>query len=210
MRTVSYLRVSTEDQDTEKNRAAVLEFANKHAFGQVEFVSETASGKKNWRERKISEIVADLTAGDRIIVPELSRLGRSTLEVLEILKEAKEKGIIIHSVKENLELNGDGMTSKIMAHILALVAELERDFISMRTKEGLKARKAQGATLGRPKGPGKSKLDEHREAIIALLKTGVPKAKVARDYKTSKVNLYNWLEKNNLIDLVSSANNVKG
>jgi DNA invertase Pin-like site-specific DNA recombinase len=66
--------------------------------------------------------------------------------------------------------------------------------------EGLKAVKANGVQLGRPKGPGKSKLDEHKNAIIALLKTGVPKAKVARDYKASKVNLYNWFEKNGLID----------
>jgi DNA invertase Pin-like site-specific DNA recombinase len=197
-RTVAYLRVSTIEQATEKNKAAVLDYANSRDFGKVEFVSETVSGKKSWKERKIFEIVARLTAGDRIIVPELSRLGRSTLEVLEILKDAKAKGIAVYSVKESLELNGDGPSSKIMSTMLSLFAELERDFISMRTKEGLRARKAAGVILGRPKGPGKSKLDIHKDEIIALLKNGSTKMFVAKRYGTTLPNFYNWLKKNKI------------
>jgi DNA invertase Pin-like site-specific DNA recombinase len=122
---------------------------------------------------------------------------RSTIEVLEILKEAKDKGINVYSVKERLELNGT-IQSKIMSTMLALFAELERDFISQRTKEGLRARKAAGVILGRPKGPGKSKLDQFREEIVALLKDGSTKAHIARKYKTSQPNLYNWLKKNEI------------
>ncbi len=198
MKTVSYLRVSTDAQDTANNKAAVLDFANTKDFGKVDFVEEKVSGKTPWRERKIKEVLDGLGEGDRLIVPELSRLGRSTLEVLEILKEAKDKGVDVYSVKEGLSLNGDGMQAKIMTTMLALFAELERDFISQRTKEALKARKAAGVRLGRPKGPGKSKLDEHREEIVALLKNGATKAFVAKRYGTSKVNLYNWIKKNGI------------
>ncbi|NLD35773.1 MAG: recombinase family protein [Desulfatiglans sp.] len=201
-KTMCYLRVSTEKQDTEKNKADVLQYANSRDFGQVQFVTETASGKKSWKDREISSIINDLGSNDRIIVPELSRLGRSTLEVLEILKVAKDKGIAVYSVKENLELNGDGMQAKIMSTMLSLFADLEREFISMRTKEGLKARKAAGVQLGRPKGPGKSKLDEHREEIISMLKTGVSKAHVARKYSCTVLNLRNWIEKNGLVEEV--------
>lgn len=197
-RTVSYLRVSTESQDVEKNKAAVLEFANVRDFGQVEFVTETASGKKSWKERAIKDIIDDLGKGDRLVVPELSRLGRSTLEVLEILEVAKGKGIDIYSVKEGLALNGNGMQAKIMSTMLALFADLEREFISQRTKEALKARKAAGVKLGRPKGPGKSKLDEHREEIIALLKNGATKAYVSRRYDVTTPTLYNWIRQNGL------------
>jgi DNA invertase Pin-like site-specific DNA recombinase len=198
VRNVSYLRVSTADQDVEKNKAAVLEFANSRDFGQVEFVAETASGKKSWKDRAIKGIIDDLGEGDRLIVPELSRLGRSTLEVLDILQTAKEKGIAVYSVKESIELNGDGMQAKIMSTMLALFADLEREFISQRTKEGLKARAAAGVKLGRPKGPGKSKLDEHQEEIVALLRNGSSKAYVARKYGTNTPNLYNWIKKNGL------------
>jgi DNA invertase Pin-like site-specific DNA recombinase len=198
VRTMCYLRVSTEKQDVEKNKADVLKYANDHDLGKVEFITETASGKKSWHEREISSIINDLGQGDRIIVPELTRLGRSTLEVLEILKTAKDKGIAVYSVKEGLELNGDGMQAKIMATMLALFADLERDFISLRTKEGLKARKAAGVQLGRPKGPGKSKLDEHREEIIALLRNGSSKVFVSKRYDTTPMNLNNWLNKNSI------------
>ena len=198
MKNVSYLRVSTDAQDTEKNKHAVLAFANQKDFGKVEFVEEKVSGKKPWRERKIKGVLDSLEEGDRLIVPELSRLGRSTLEVLEILKEAKDKRVDVFALKEGLALNGDGMQAKIMTTMLALFAELERDFISQRTKEALKARKAAGVKLGRPKGPGKSKLDPHREEIVALLKNGATKRFVAKRYDTTPVNLNNWLRKNGI------------
>jgi DNA invertase Pin-like site-specific DNA recombinase len=85
-----------------------------------------------------------------------------------------------------------------MAMAFSIAAEIERDLISKRTKEALKARKAQGIKLGRPKGPGKSKLDQYREEIIALLKNGSTKAYVAKKYKTTPPNLYNWLKKNGI------------
>lgn len=196
-RTIGYLRVSTPEQDLDKNKADILHFANDRSFGKIEWVEETVSGSTSWKNRKISGIIDELRKDDRIVTPELSRLGRSTIEVLEILKEAKDKGINLYSVKEGLELNGT-IQSKIMSTMLALFAELERDFISQRTKEGLRARKAAGVILGRPKGPGKSKLDQFREEIVALLKDGSTKAHIARKYKTSQPNLYNWLKKNEI------------
>jgi DNA invertase Pin-like site-specific DNA recombinase len=197
-RTIAYLRVSTPDQNNAKFQAAILKFANDKKFGHVEFVEEVVSGRVHWRKRKIGALIDELGEPDRILVPELSRLGRSTLEVLDILKTARDKGIAVYDAKGNLELNGDSMQSKVMATMFALFAELERHFISQRTKEALKARKAAGVKLGRPKGPGKSRLDPHKEEIIALLKTGVPKTKVAGKYGVKTSTLYNWLKKNNI------------
>ena len=196
-RTTAYLRVSTSDQDTEKNKADILKYANDKGFGKVIFVEETVSGRVSWKNRKIRDIIDVLKKNDRLIVPELTRLGRSTLEVLEILKAAKDRDICVFSVKEGLELN-ESMQSKIMSTMLALFSELERDFISKRTKEALKARKAAGVKLGRPKGPGKSKLDKYREEIIALLRNGSTKSYVAKKYETTRPNLHNWIKKNNI------------
>jgi DNA invertase Pin-like site-specific DNA recombinase len=86
-RTVSYLRVSTIDQDLDKNKADILKFANDRDLGKVEFIEETASGIKSWKDRKIKGIIDDLQSGDRLIVSELSRLGRSMLEIMQILAE---------------------------------------------------------------------------------------------------------------------------
>jgi DNA invertase Pin-like site-specific DNA recombinase len=85
-----------------------------------------------------------------------------------------------------------------MPMAFSIAGEIERDLISKRTKEALRARKASGVRRGRPKGSGKSKLDEFRKELVALLRNGSTKAFVADRYGTSKVNLYNWLKKNNL------------
>ena len=196
-KTIAYLRVSTIDQDTEKNKNEILRLANDKDFGKVVFIEEKASGKKSWKERKIKQVIDDLSEGDRLIVPELSRLGRSMLEIMEMLSIARQKGIYIYAVKGGWELNGS-IQSKVMAMAFSIAAEIERDLISKRTKEALKARKAQGIKLGRPRGPGKSKLDEHRDEIIALLKNGSTKKYVAKRYGTSPPNLHNWLKKNKI------------
>jgi DNA invertase Pin-like site-specific DNA recombinase len=197
---VGYLRVSTTDQDLEKFKTDILKFANDKDFGKVEFVQEKVSGfRTSWKDRKLFNVISDLGKDDVLITPELSRLGRSTLEVLEILKEAKDKEINIYAVKEQLELNGS-MQSKVMSTMLALFAELEHDFISMRTKEGLRQARLKGRQLGRPKGPGKSKLDPYRPEIIALLKVGSTKVYIAQRYNTSLANLLNWIKKNRIDD----------
>jgi DNA invertase Pin-like site-specific DNA recombinase len=196
---IGYLRVSTIDQDTEKNKAAVLDFANAKGFiGKVEFVEEKISGLKSWKKRKLNDLVQSMQAGDILIVPELSRLGRSLVEVLEVLNALKDKQVKVYSVKENFQLNGDDMQSKVMRTMLGLFAEIERDLISARTKEGLAAAKASGKRLGRPKGPGKSKLDGFRPEIEALLKNGSRKNFIALRYGVTPATLSNWLKKHGL------------
>lgn len=196
-KTIAYLRVSTADQDLDKNKADILRIANDKDFGKVVFVEEIVSGKKSWKERKLKTVIDGLGEGDRLIIPELSRLGRSMLEIMEILSVAQEKGIFVYAVKGNWSLNGS-IESKIIGMVFAMAAEIERDLISQRTKEALRARKAAGVKLGRPKGPGKSKLDKYREEITALLRNGSTKTFVSKRYGTSQANLGNWLNKNNI------------
>jgi len=195
---IGYLRVSTIEQDTEKNEAAILKFVNDRNFGQVEFISEKVSGIKSWKNRKLQNVIESMEKGDIMIVPELSRLGRSLVEVLEVLNILKDKEVKVYSVKENFQLNGNDMQSKVMSTMLGLFAEIERDLIQMRVKEGLQAAKAKGKILGRPKGIGKSRLDKHREEIIALIKNGSSKPYIAKRYGVSNPALWNWLKKHKL------------
>jgi DNA invertase Pin-like site-specific DNA recombinase len=197
MTTAAYLRVSTSDQDTEKNKFSVLDLANEKGLGQVKWFEETVSGTVHWRKRAIGRVIDELGKGDVLIVPELSRLGRSMLEVMEILSIATEKGISVYAVKGNWQLDGS-IQSKIMAMVYAMVAELERDFISARTKEALAARRAAGVQLGRPRGAGKSKLDQYRPEIEALLKNGSTVTYIAARYGTTRQNLSRWIRVNNL------------
>lgn len=196
-RSIGYLRVSTADQDIEKNKADILAFANRQDLGPVEFVEEKASGKIAWRKRKIADILESINAGDNLIMSELSRLGRSMLECMEILSIATDRGIRVYAIKGDWKLD-DTLQSKIIAMAFSMAAEIERDLISARTKEALRVRKASGQPLGRPKGPGKSKLDEYRPEIEALLANGSTQRFIAQRYKTTPANLSNWIKKNDV------------
>lgn len=189
-KTVAYLRVSSVDQDIGKNKAAILALSNEKDFGKVHFVEETISGKVSWRSRKISTLLDDLKDGDRIIVSELSRLGRSMLECMEILSVASQKGVCIYAVKGNWQLESN-IQSKIVAMAFSMASEIERDLISKRTTEALKVKKDAGMKLGRPTGPGKSKLDSFLSEIKGLLSNGSTQKYIANRYKTTPSNLNN-------------------
>ncbi len=195
MATIGFLRVSTLDQDTEKNKLDILQFANARKLGNVEFVEEKVSGTKDYRKRKLGALLDTMAKGDVLIVPELSRIARSITQILEVIKITKDKGIILYSLKENFCNSEESISNTVTSTIFALVAQIERELISLRTREALHARKLAGVKLGRPKGKGKSKLDNHKEDILKMLSLGVPKTMIAKQYDTSIGNLYNFLAK---------------
>ena len=195
MATISYLRMSTMEQDIEKNKDEILRLANDKDLGKVHFVEERVSGKVAWKKRKIFGIVNNAQKGDNIVVNELSRLGRNMLECMEILSICMEKGISIYAVKGNWQLD-NSIQSKIIAMSFAMAAEIERELMSQRIKEALRVKKAHGVLLGRPKGPGKSKLDKYDLEIKALLANGSTKRFIARRYKVAESTMNNWIRKN--------------
>ncbi len=194
MKTLAYLRVSGDKQDVENQRLEILKLANDRGLGQVEFVEEVVTGRMSWRERELAGVIDGMKKGDVLIVAELSRLGRSMLEIMEILSRATRAGIRIYASKGAWALDGS-LQSKVVAMAFAIAAEIEKDLISQRTKAALATKRAQGVVLGRPKGPGKSKLDALGEEIRGLLALGLPKTRIAAKAKTSVRNLDNWLTK---------------
>ena len=202
----AYLRVSTDAQDLDNQKLSVLEYCAKEGINCPKIVSEKVSGTKSWKEREIGKIIeqghaffatfGEKGSGDVIVVAEVSRLARSTLGVLELLRMAAQKEISVHIAKSRLVMDGS-MQATITATILGLAAQIEREFISVRTKEALKRRKAEGLPLGRPKGPAKTvKLDKHRDEILTYLKKGVSKLSIAKILECSPSTLYSWLHRN--------------
>ena len=142
-KTIGYLRVSTAQQDLDKNKTDILRLAHAKELGHVAFVEEKASGKIHWRKRKIADVLGTLSEDDHLVVSELSRMGRSMLECMEILSIATEKGIRVYAVKGNWHLDGS-LQSKIVAMAFSMAAEIERDLISQRTKEALSGQESTG------------------------------------------------------------------
>ena len=194
MTTYAYLRVSTIDQDTEKNKLEILKFANDNKLGNIQFIEEQITGRKHFKFRQLGGLLDEMQKGDVLIVPEFSRLARSIIQIFEVLDIVKRKDVVLYSLKENFCTNDDGITATVLTTVFALIAQIERDLISLRTKEALHSRKANGIKLGRPKGRGKSKLDPHKDEILKLIELHVPKTIIAKQYATSIPNLYRFLE----------------
>lgn len=119
------------------------------------------------------------------------------LEIMEILSIASQKQMKIYAIKGNWNLD-ESIQSKVMAMAFSIASEIERDLISIRTKEALRFKKENGIKLGRPKGPGKSKLDQYKPEIEALLANGSTQKFIASRYNTTEANLYNWMKRHNL------------
>jgi DNA invertase Pin-like site-specific DNA recombinase len=192
--TYAYIRVSTDKQETENQRYEILKYANQKKLGNVEFVEETVSGRKSWKDRKIGELVEKLSKGDVLIVTELSRLGRSMLEIMELLSILLRKGVELHVVKSNQVLKDD-LQSKVFAMAFSIAAEIERELISQRTKEALQRRKAEGKPLGRPKGSYSSKLDQYKDQIEEFRRKGVSISAIAKILGVPYTTLWNYLKR---------------
>jgi DNA invertase Pin-like site-specific DNA recombinase len=147
-----------------------------------EFVAITISSRQDSRRRRIDELLTKLQTGDTLIVTELSRLGRSTGEVITLVNQLVAHDIRVLILKQHLDLHHNhDLTSKVMITLFSLFAELERDLISMRTKEALAAKKAQGIALGKPKGAIQASMyDKDRDKIVELLGYGLSVRKIAR------------------------------
>jgi len=195
-RVYAYIRKSTDDQNTKSQKLAVYKYADENGLRVDQWFDVDCSSRKSTKDRRIDELLDILGEGDTLIGPELSRLGRSVGQVITIVDQLIKKKVKVICLKENIRLNGrQDIQTKVMITMFSLFAEIERDLISERTKEGLARARAEGKLLGRPKGPKKSKLDPYKEEIIALLKTGSTKAYLAKKYGVTPPTLYNWLNK---------------
>ncbi len=178
----AYMRVSTDKQDLENQHYEILQYCDKNDLKVDKWIKATASSRKSKQVRKLDDL-DKLQPGDLLVVSELSRIGRSVPEVSLIITDLAARSVGFVAIRQNLKIEDAelDMTSKIIIYTFSMVAELERDFVSRRTKDALAARKAAGQKLGRPKGSlGNSKLDGKKIVIEELLAKKVPKASIAK------------------------------
>lgn len=197
MKTIGYCRVSTSKQDVDNQELEITRYARKHKIKVDDCISTEISSSKDKKARRIDELMKRLETGDTLIVSELSRLGRSVGQVATMVDELINNKIKFIAIKEDIKLNGNGkkdMQTTVMVSMFSLLAEIEKQLISERTKSGLEAARAKGKLLGRPKGSkGKTKLDGKEEFIKSELKYKVAKSAIARKLEVSRGSLVNFI-----------------
>ena len=179
-----YLRVSSDDQTVENQKVGVVQFANTHEWtidGYI--IDDGVSGTKDPSKRQLGKLLAMVKENDIIICSEISRLGRNLLMIMSILQMLMQKKATLYTVKDNYVL-GDNIQSTVLAFAFGLAAQIERDMISMRTKEALARKRAEGVILGRPVGrkttPSSRKLYPKENLIRELLENGTSKRQIAK------------------------------
>jgi DNA invertase Pin-like site-specific DNA recombinase len=200
MKTLAYVRVSTGGQDLGQQKLAILDYARQRHFRISDFVETHSSTLRLTQKEHLLQVVEALRKGDRLLVSELSRLGRSLGQILQIVERLIQQGVGLVSIKEGIVFEGkQTMQTKAMIALFGLFAEVERDLIAERTKEGLAAARAKGKRLGRPKGAlGKSRLDGKEQEIRLLLQKRVSKTSLARIMDVSPTTLHHFVQTRNL------------
>ena len=179
----AYYRVSTEMQDYESQKVGVVEYCNRCGYKiDKEVVDDGVSGTVEAKKRNLWKIVKTAKKGDWLITSELSRLGRSTADVLNTCNILSKNGVNVWFVKQGMGLDQTPM-GKMMVAILSAFAEMERDLISQRTVEGLKRARERGVVLGRQKGFTYRKLDKYRDEIAVMVRNGASITQICKGLK---------------------------
>lgn len=199
-KTIAYIRASTDKQEVDNQRLEILEYARKRDLKVDDFIQVTMSSKRTTKQRRIDEMMEKLDGSGILIATELSRLGRSTAEVIELVNQLIKRNVRVIFTKQNLDITGHDMSSKIIVTMFSLFSELERDLISLRTKEALAAKKSKGIPLGKPKGTvQKSMYDADLEKIKEWLELGLSGRKISKNLGYgSYISLNTYLKKRNL------------
>lgn len=189
-----YTRVSTTRQDEASQQIGIDDYLDKNGILSWRSYSEKVSGATSWEDRKLKQLLDEAKEDDLIIVSELSRIGRSTSDVLRFIEQAVKKGVKIAAVKNNILLDGS-ITSVIFATVLGLAAEIERDFIRQRTKEGMANAAAKGVKFGRPKGASTTSILSGKDnQIQQLIAAGVPITSIAKLTGTNRATVTRYLK----------------
>ena len=199
-KTIAYLRVSTDGQDLKNQKLEILDYAQKHSYTVNDWVEVKVSSRKSTKERLVDQLLARLQTGDCLIVSELSRLGRSVSQIIAIVDELIKKKVKVIIIKQSMVINGkNDIATKTMITMFSLFAEIERDLVSERTKNGLNRAKAEGKLIGRPTGNGKSKLDGKENDIQDLLRKGVSRNSIAKILNVSWPTLNHFITTRGLV-----------
>jgi DNA invertase Pin-like site-specific DNA recombinase len=199
MAVIGYLRISTVKQDISNQRLELLDYANLNRITIDQFVEVEMTSRRGTKERKVDELLALLNRGDTLVVSELSRIGRSLGEIIAVVDELIKKGVIFVALKQNWTVRQNDLATKALKAVFGLLAELERDLISERTRLALAAKKTLGVKLGRPKGSlGTSKLDARRREIEDLFRYKASMSFVARKLGVSRTTLIEYVRSRNL------------
>lgn len=174
----------------------IKQYAQEHGIRIDKWIEETISSRKPLNKRKLGELLNELQPNDILIAAEISRLGRSLMEVMRILECCLNKNCQVWTLKEHYRLGND-IQSQVLAFAFSLSAQIERDLISQRTKASLESVRATGKKLGRPFSAQskKLKLSRNTKKIKQWLENGFTRYRIAKMMSVSPATVSNFINR---------------
>ena len=199
-RAALYARVSTTDQSCDRQERDLRAFAERSDYDIVGVFRETASGARNDRaERRRVMALAQAREIDVILVTDLSRWGRSTIDLLHTLRDLEAHHVSLAALN-GMTFDLSTSVGRMMATMIAGLAEFERDLLSERVRSGLAAAKARGKVLGRTPGQ-RPKSDRYAARVMALVEQGLSYRLIARDLGLSKNTVMGIVQRHRAADV---------
>ena len=178
---VGYARVSTLDQKLDRQ----IDQLEKYGIDRRNIYFEKVTGKKKERP-ELNKMIAELVPGDLVVIADLTRISRSTRDLLDIVDRIKQKGAAIRSIKDTwLDTSSDNPYNDFLLTVMSGLSQLERDLTSQRTKEGLASAKTRGRIGGRP-----SKINEKSETVMLFLNSGYSIKRIEEEAGISRSTIY--------------------
>ena len=201
MTIVAYVQSAAKKMKINDQRFTIQNYCEKNSLIIDHWIETESPAGKAGKSRKGDSLIDSLQPRDVLVVSELSRLARSVGQIAVTIDKLLKKNIRLLSIQEGLDIKGSSdLQNKVAITMFNLFAKIESDLLSERTKVGLARAKAEGKTLGRPKGSlGPSKLDGHEEEIKKYLSLGVNTTNIARIYQVSRSTVSNFIKTRKLI-----------
>lgn len=190
---IAYLRVSTNKQHLEDQKDEIVRFASGKGWKVDKWVTEVFNGKTKGEDSNLGRVIDRMKEGDILVVSDISRLSRTLTEVMELLSRCMDRGVHLYCIKDRYVLD-DSLNSQAASYAFSLVAEIEHNLMSVRTKEALAHKRTTGVRLGRPKGSDAKQafLEENKEEVMDMLERGESIVAICKHFNVSRNTYYQF------------------
>lgn len=191
---IAYLRVTIDRQHLERQKDEITRYASSKGWEISKWIIDIADGKRKESEPTLLRVLDRMKKGDKVIITDIARFGRTLSEVMTLLSKCMTLGVHVYSINDRYLLD-DSLNTEVVSTTCNLVSEIEHHLMSVRTKEALNHKKEkEGLQLGRPKGTDakQSLLDANKDEVMNMLERGDTIVMICKHFNVSRNTYYQF------------------
>lgn len=191
---IAYLRVTIDKQHLERQKDEITRYASANGLGISKWITDVVDGKRKESEPTLFRVLDRMKKGDKVIITDIARFGRTLSEVMTLLSKCMTLGVHVYSINDRYLLD-DSLNTEVVSTTCNLVSEIEHHLMSVRTKEALNHKKEkEGLQLGRPKGTDakQSLLDANKDEVMNMLERGDTIVMICKHFNVSRNTYYQF------------------